>query len=173
MCPSLFHQPQILPAANMNFLDLYLHFCCVRKLPLASPLVEMYMSELSNKLIYSVCERACGRTCTDTCLCEYECIHATVCYESQRKLTGVGSLLPLQLELRSSGLCRKHVYLLSHRASFKMTQDHWIGQCSPQCSTGQWVVRATMTGVRRGFCNYIHILSKLLCILCSGDICYG
>lgn len=154
----------------MNFLDLYLHFCCIRNLPLASPLVGMYMSGLSNKLIYSGC------TCTDTCMCEYECIHATVCYESQRKLTGVGSLLPfpvLQIELRSSGLCQKYVYLLSHCASFKMTQDHWISQCSPHCSTEQWVARATMTGVLRGFCNYNHILSKLLCILCSGDICYG
>lgn len=79
--------PQILPSANMNFLALYLHFC-IRNLPLASPLVGMYMSGLSNTVIYSVCVSA--REHTDTCMCEYECIHATVCYESQRKLNRSG-----------------------------------------------------------------------------------
>lgn len=35
---------------------------------------------------------------------------------------------------------------------------------------GVWV---PSTGTQLGFSNDIHILSKLLCILCSGDICYG
>lgn len=60
-----------------------------------------------------------------------------------------------------------------HMQSDGLRPQH--SHCPPSCCSAQQSgrVRVTSTGIQLGFHNHIHILSKLSCILCSGDICYG
>lgn len=56
-------------------------------------------------------------------------------------------------------------------ASLKTTAQQLLTFMSLNRTMGGILV--ILTGTQVGFSNYIHIPSKLLCILCSGDICYG
>lgn len=60
------------------------------------------------------------------------------------------------------------------RDSWKQPDDTDIVITTHLChSTERWDVLVTSIGTQLGLGNYIHIPGKLLCILCSRDICYG
>lgn len=111
------------------------------------------------------------------CACVCACTQMPRCAMLWRseETSGVGFLPSLhcvwvlEMELRLSGWCGKCFYL----ASSGVTQDHCKSAFTTLLHRTMGGVWAAMTGIQLGFCNYIHTLSKLLCILYSGDICYG